>query len=547
MKKRVLMCTEASFLPTGYGVYSKELLSRLSQYEELEVAELACYTNVENPKFKEIPWKAYANKPLDGSPEMLDYLSNTSNEYGEFTFNTVCMHFMPDFVIDIRDPWVFEFQVRSPFRKFFKHVIMPTVDAMPQNPEWINMFADADGVFTYSEFGRDVITSQSSNINFLGVASPSASDDFHSILNKDMNRASLNLPPDIYILGTVMRNQRRKLYPDLFETFSRLIKETGREDVYLYCHTNFPDVGWDIPELLMNFDLSNKVLFTYKCKQCSHVSASLFKDSVSQCEKCGNFSNNIAGISNSLNDKELNKVYNCFNVYVQYANSEGFGMPQLEAAKAGNLVVSVDYSAMSSIISNICAYPIRVMHFSKECETGCYRAVPDNEDLFNTLRDIIGKSQGELYSIGAEMKIAADKAYNWDKTADTWAKFFIETPTVDNRLTWYSNINILEPSEIRLDFVEPVDRANYLIEHVLRRPEMLGSELWRRLLRDLTYGNRLGVAGDEFYFNEHHIKDTLRTIPFSYQDAYNEMVKLRNYYNTWEKNRAEHLKGLGML
>lgn len=541
------MCTEASFLPTGYGVYSKELLSRLSQYEELEVSELSCYTNVENPKFKQIPWNAYANKPLDNSPEMYDYLSSSSNEYGEFTFNTVCMHFMPDFVIDIRDPWVFEFQCRSPFRKFFNHTIMPTVDAAPQNTEWINMFADADGVFTYSEFGRDTLLSQSNSINFLGIASPSASDDFHILYDKNKNREELNLPPDIYIVGTVMRNQRRKLYPELFETFRDLLDFSQREDVYLYCHTNFPDVGWNIPELLMKFNLSNKVLFTYKCKSCKNVKASLFKDHVCQCKKCGEFTNAIAGMGNPLNDIELNKVYNAFNIYVQYANSEGFGMPQLEAARAGNLVVSVDYSAMSSIINNIGAYRVKVKHLLKECETGCHRAIPDNLDLLDTLENLIKKPHGELYNIGAEMSMMASKKYSWDATAEAWARYFINTAKQDINKTWLSQPIAHNPDPINKNLVEPKDRALYLMINVLKKPEMVGSELYRRLIRDLTYGTRLGKAGDEFYFNEHHIKDNLHTAPFSYEDAYVEMVKLREYYNKWEVNRVKHLQSLGLL
>ena len=81
---------------------------------------------------------------------------------------------------------------------------------------------------------------------------------------------------------------------------------------------------------------------------------------------------------------------------------------------------------------------------------------------------------------------------------------------------------------------------------MLKKPDMLGSELCRRLIRDLTYGRRLGKAGDEFYFNEHHIKDNLHTSPFSYEDAYKEMVKLRGYYNTWEVNRSHHLQSLNL-
>ena len=61
--KRVLFCNEASWMATGYSVYGKEVLSRLNQVSGLEVAELAIYAPMDDPKIKDVPWKVYANKP----------------------------------------------------------------------------------------------------------------------------------------------------------------------------------------------------------------------------------------------------------------------------------------------------------------------------------------------------------------------------------------------------------------------------------------------------------------------------------------------------
>ena len=43
--KKVLFVSEASWMSTGYSVYTKEVLSRLNQIDGLEVAELACYAD----------------------------------------------------------------------------------------------------------------------------------------------------------------------------------------------------------------------------------------------------------------------------------------------------------------------------------------------------------------------------------------------------------------------------------------------------------------------------------------------------------------------
>ena len=54
-KKKILFVTEASFHPTGYSVYTKEVLTRLNKYEEFEVAELAAFTGPESPELKNVP------------------------------------------------------------------------------------------------------------------------------------------------------------------------------------------------------------------------------------------------------------------------------------------------------------------------------------------------------------------------------------------------------------------------------------------------------------------------------------------------------------
>jgi hypothetical protein len=53
-----------------------------------------------------------------------------------------------------------EYQERSPFRPFYHWAIMPTVDAAPQDEQWVATFLNADSVFTYSDWGMDVLRAQ---------------------------------------------------------------------------------------------------------------------------------------------------------------------------------------------------------------------------------------------------------------------------------------------------------------------------------------------------------------------------------------------------
>ena len=67
-----------------------------------------------------------------------------------------------------------------------------------------------------------------------------------------------------------------------------------------------------------------------------------------------------------LSYEELAQVMNCFDLYVQYANSEGFGLPQVEAAAVGVPVASVNYSAMETVIEKLEGIKLDPIGYYKE-------------------------------------------------------------------------------------------------------------------------------------------------------------------------------------
>ena len=546
--KKILLCTEAHWMPTGYSVYTKEVLSRLHEDPRFEVAELACYATDKMVKENAKGWKIYANQPEKSSDEWHNYKASPTHEFGEYTFNHVLLDFKPDFVMDIRDWWMFEFEQRSTYRDFYSWAIMPTVDAFPQNKQWIDTFASADAVFAYSEFGKDVLLGQCRDMNFIDIASPCASQNYHPVSDKERHKELAGLDPDSFIIGTVMRNQRRKLYPDLFKTFREFLDATQASNAFLYCHTYFPDVGWEIPDLLQEYDLTNRVLFTYKCKQCGAIEPSFFKDTINHCSSCNSFRNELVGVNNKIEEEELAKVYNFFDVYVQYANSEGFGMPQLEASQSGVPIMTVSYSAMDSVGDNVGAIKIPLLTLQTECETGCKRAIPSNEFTLLKFIELYSMRKEQLKQLGFGMRQKTLQRYNWDKTADVWAEYFAATPVRDPSETWYSPPRLFDPAPSIPENLTIKDQANFLFESVLRKPEWIGNYQWKRTLRDLLYKCTATSTSQDWYFNESHLENGIRNwSPFDIKQAYEYMVKMRQTHNQWENMRIQRLKNENTL
>ena len=167
------MVSEASFLSSGFAIYTREILSRLYKTNKYDIAEFASYGLVNDPRDKSIPWKYYANAVKEDDQRHKDYSSRGDNQFGRWRFEKVLLDFKPDVVIDVRDYWMNSYQRLSPLRKFFHWILMPTVDSAPQQEEWIDTFLSADSIFTYSDWGADVLKKQSHNkINYIDTASP---------------------------------------------------------------------------------------------------------------------------------------------------------------------------------------------------------------------------------------------------------------------------------------------------------------------------------------------------------------------------------------
>jgi intein/homing endonuclease/DNA-directed RNA polymerase subunit RPC12/RpoP len=443
---------------------------------------------------------------------------------------------------DIRDYWMMSFEEHSPFRPYYHWVIMPTVDSEPQEEEWMCVYGNADGVFTYSDYGYNLLLKQGNQgLKLQGVAPPGG--DFKELVvkpNKAQQKNNLGLPADAIILGTVMRNQKRKLYSDLMYAYRALLNSASDElakRIYLYIHTGYPDVGWNIPKLLKELGIGHKVYFTYMCRNCGTIFPALYQDARGVCKACMSTVSVLPGAHSGINRQALCEIYNVFDLYVQYAICEGFGMPQVEAAACGVPCMAVDYSAMSDVVRKLKGYPIKVERMFRELETHCYRALPDNNDFVEQVKRFISMPESLRQRKGMEARRAAEENYSWDKTAKIWENYFDGVNIKDRSTTWgsppklhKSNLNI--PTNLSDE-----DFIRWAVVNVVGRPELLNSYVTLRLIRDLHWGAR--QAGGSIYFNENSVLgNQVRWEPFNREMALQELLNINGFSNHWEQQRV---------
>jgi len=517
-KLKVLMVSEASFLSSGFGTYTREILKRLHSTNKYHIAEFACYGKVNDPKDKDIHWRYYANAVNPDDPRAKEYNSSMENQFGRWRFERVLLDFKPDVVIDVRDYWMNSYQQFSPLRPYFHWILMPTVDSAPQQEEWIDTFLHADAIFTYSDFGRDTVADQSNGrVKYIDTASPGVDlQCFHPIQQRQEVKKLLGVE-DKFVIGSVMRNQKRKLVPELFAAFKQLLNETHESDpetakkLYLHVHTSFPDAGWDIPQLLKEYEVGNRVLFTYACKNCGFYRPMLFQHPVAHCPKCGNKSLQMPNVSNGLPSKDLNVVMNTFDLYVQYAICEGFGMPQVEAGAAGVPVMSVDYSAMNDVVHKLKGYPIKVNQYFKEMETRAIRVYPDNNDFVRIVRDYLKLPDMLKQQKRHETRQLVEKYYNWDDIAKKWENYLDNIKLVGIQGQWDKPLSPIEKIPKLDDSRNPYDNVVELVSKVLPNHQICTSKVLLNMIRDLDYGFTINGMQTQGY-DVDHVRDTINNI-----------------------------------
>jgi len=497
-KKRVLFVTECHNLASGFGTYAKQVLPRLAATNKYELAEFASYGNTD--KLGKIDWLYFCNSPATGE-EQKQFDQNQANHFGFWRFDKVLLSFRPDIVLTYRDPWMDDWISRSPLRPYFHWIWMPTVDSAPQQRKWLQTFSECDALLAYSEFGEKTLREQSNNtLNVLGCASPAIDPSIYKpVPNKGAHKESFGLAPDSNIIGTVMRNQKRKLFMELMKSFRIFLDRAPAalaQKTFLYLHTSYPEPqGWNLSEGILEHGLVSKVLTTYICRHCNRFFVSIFQDAITGCKHCKNRSAVMPSVGNGLSIPDLIKIYNLLDLYVQYAICEGFGMPQVEAAACGVPVAAINYSAMADVIKFTKGYPINVKCFYRELETGADRAHPDNEHLANIILKHFSLPKNERDRKCFESRKGTMDRYDWNKTAKVWEKCIDSYEPVNLQGRWDSPPVQINIPPARPEFESHEDLVRWTYAEVLQEPERSYSYEANEFIQSLNFGSHINGGG----------------------------------------------------
>ena len=527
-KLKILVVSEAHWLLTGYSTYYKNICEALHNAGH-EVSELASYGNENFPEHvraaKKCPWSVYLNIPNINNKERWARYNHMKSqvfdtEFGSWDFEYVVLDCMPDIVISIRDHWYDKFILDSPLAKYYKVILSPTIDSKPQKADWLDTFQRVDVLTFYTQWSEDWLKTQYNQPNIVAHIPPGPNPEYKP-MPKNIARKKLGLPEDNKILLTVMRNQGRKMYPYLFEAFAQLKDKA----TLLYCHTHFEDRGWDLPKLIAQNGITDRVYFSYKCKQCFDISADLLKSN-NKCLKCGG-NREICSVQDGATNEELNFVYNSADLYIQWSSNEGFGIPIIEAAATGLKVILVNYSAMEDIVGKTESFSIDPLSLQRSMGMLTLQAVPDNKVLIELLDDL----NSWVYD-KKEVVEKLDTNYSWVKTGEKWVNLVESQTPKDN---WEESPKLMHPPSFdSIKNLNTFDFVKTCILNVLQDDSSLGAHLHGEALEHLETG---------FYIPEDKktsIKGNMQK-PVTREMVYHKFYNMLENRIRWEKEKNNQL------
>jgi len=520
-KKRVLFVGEASFLNTGFSTYYRELLPRLAETGKYEIAEFGSYAHTADPRaaaFIKGRWKFYGNNPDSEEEQQLFNQGDdaqpgqNTNQFGKWRFEKVLSDFRPDIVIDIRDWWMVAYQERSPFRKYFKWVVMPTVDSIPQKEEWIQTYRNANYVMAYSDFGIDSLRKSHSSLEvrmdppgkrgFVGV--DKVPGRLHPVAMRpgvDMKTFKVPTPEekgalrqkwgiraDVPVILLVQRNQSRKRISEVIRSFAMMKEKYPKDEAIQKCilllHTAWPDnqMSIDFPRAIARIQagyhgtpvkrkgIIHEVCSTFMChnQQCGDTfiapSIHLRQSPVINCPKCGQRSCRTPTTGAGLTREQLAEVYGMADLMVQMSIAEGCGMPVQEAKACGVPVLVTDYAAIAekgklpnyehidkaNYTVHLGGQTMDVAYLYEEPETTCWRAMTSMEDCCDKMAELM-RNKERLAKMSIDARKCAELNYDWDKNWKEWEWVLDHVSVMDRSQTWDRPMTL-----INIDPVDPI-------------------------------------------------------------------------------------------
>jgi glycosyltransferase involved in cell wall biosynthesis len=413
-KPKILMMTDNPLIHTGMAVVMREISLRLHATGRYDVVIGAWGYNGYPHQFPMpiIPLSA-ADFGRGGHPHA-----------GIMGLDGVVEMVKPDILWALGDAWMINYINEMRNRKSFKFVQYTPIDGHIQGggvpANWGPWLSGADQLVMYSQYGADQLKKSAPNINTELIYHGVKSDVYKPVgaeVKAQLKRQIVywrvrgnelvqeqGLPDDVFIVGTVARNQPRKNFDKILKSFALFSK--NKPNARLWLHSALQDAAYSLADLAKVFGIEDKVCFTPRYN-----------------------------LVNGLTENDMNMLFNLFDIHLLPTQGEGFGLPILETMSSGVPQVVTNYSAHVEWCKP--ASELIPVSYPDDFITGIphpvERAIPKPTETAKCLDRIFYDKKYHAVLSQRAREIA--ESMSWDKTIPQWETVF------NNVLSGRSNVS----------------------------------------------------------------------------------------------------------
>jgi len=225
-----------------------------------------------------------------------------------------------DLVFILNDSWVISYYLdaikKNVTKKLPPIVVYFPVDSKWHDSEWYRDFDIVSEAYTYTEFGKSVVTQPSCMPEMILGVMPHGVDleDFYQI-SEDRKQSKVELfgsklkglkhVEETFIVLNANRNQPRKKLDITMQGFAQFAEDKP-DNVKLYMHCGIRDAHIDVVKEAKRWKMDNRLIFT-------------------------SLANGIQRVSK----ERLNLIYNACDVGINTSMGEGWGLTNVEHAVTG--------------------------------------------------------------------------------------------------------------------------------------------------------------------------------------------------------------------
>lgn len=420
---KVLGFSDSPQFATGFGTQAHELFKRLALDTRFDPIFCGWQNRIEPAPLQGLYYNhdsgQYSSTLIPNSYRLLSDLGPRRPD-GRHDFGTAsAAHYLkqekPDILWVLGDSFFFA-PPESDFCKLdyspAKFVLWYPSDGVPLPANCAPIFARADVLVAMSKFGQKQAIEGVAPLNKSYDARyiPHTIDtnvfvEFNEQQRLELRKKwSIALAPrnggryiDLtskFVCGVVARNQPRKMLPDMLKIFKEFSKD--KPDAVLLLHSAINDQGGNLEFYCNLYGIREKCVFT-----------------------------GMDIVGQQFSKKDLNELFNIFDVHVSATSGEGFGITTIEAQAAGIPSVITNFTTTHElVVEPECGLGVDV----GETIVGSYavdRAMASKTDFVNKM-NLIYYDRNLLKKYAKNCRPNAVKHYNHNIGFEAWRKLLME-------------------------------------------------------------------------------------------------------------------------